>query len=80
MHSLSITPCLKKKHCFTMEMGIFCPAKDSPTSKLFVRRCRLEAQRDSEGTKRRERKRRIKEIHGLNPVYMKWNIYGSIYI
>lgn len=52
MHSLSITPGLKTL-CYYGN-GHFLSTKDSPTSKLFVLSCRLEAQEDREGKMERK--------------------------
>lgn len=64
-----------------MEMGIFLSIKDNPTTKLQTGG----GQQDREaqmGRKNTQDKTDFISSRGpvLNPVYMKWNIYESIYI
>lgn len=74
-----------------MEMGIFCPPRTVQHQNCLYREsCRLEAQQDSEVQMERKNMPdktdfishcyRGLYLQDLNPVYMKWNIYGSIYI
>lgn len=89
MHILSIAPGLTTL-CYYGN-GHFLLTKDIPTSKLFVLRCRLEAQQDREAQMERKNTQDKTDfiilcyrglcLQGLNPVYKKIEyIYGSLYI
>lgn len=75
-----------------MEMGIFCPPRTVQHQNCLYREsCRPEAQQGSEVQMERKNMpdktdfishcySRGLYLQDLNPVYIKWNIYGSIYI